>query len=307
VNPNGTATVPLTPDLTNGILLPTTLRDVLAPMATPLFPLGTDIITKFVEINAGEMPFPEEISLRSLNNGPGGTLNEGRYGLEKMLKRRGDPRVKTVLDLSIDFDDLNGNGNKTEHITFSRINDDATGAVVLRNRPGVTPTTGVPAKANGPSLDTQGQAAHVFRQMTTREIIMRILAEYNLDALVYPYETIPAKLLTGTAGSIAWLSYDGRPNRGYNSFVDAAGLPDIGVPAAFNHTVYDRTTRGPTTDETLALNPPAVKRDVMLPFSVQFMGRPWSEPVLLEIAAAFEKARGPRKAPPGHGPIDGEP
>jgi amidase len=307
VNPNATATAPLTPDLTNGILLPTTLRDVLAPMATPLFPLGTDIITKFVEMNAGETPFPEEISLRSLNNGPGGTLNEGRYGLEKMLKRRGDPRVKTVLDLSIDFDDLNGNGNKTEHITFSRINDDATGTTVLRNRPGVTPATGIPAKANGPSLDTQGQAAHVFRQMTTREIVMRILAEYNLDALVYPYETIPAKLLTGTAGSIAWLSYDGRPNRGYNSFVDAAGLPDIGVPAAFNRVVYDRTTRGPTTDETLALNPPSTKRDVMLPFSVQFMGRPWSEPVLLEIAAAFEKARGPRKVPPGHEPIEGEP
>jgi Asp-tRNA(Asn)/Glu-tRNA(Gln) amidotransferase A subunit family amidase len=71
--------------------------------------------------------------------------------------------------------------------------------------------------------------------------------------------------------------------------------------------VYDRTTRGPSTDETLALNPPSVKRDVNLPFSIQFMGRPWSEPVLLEIAASFEKARGPRKAPPGFGPIADEP
>jgi len=29
---------------------------------------------------------------------------------------------------------------------------------------------------------------------------------------------IPAKLLSGTKNSIAWLSYDGRPNRGYNGF-----------------------------------------------------------------------------------------
>lgn len=304
--PPGAPTYLMT-DLLGGVLVPTTVRDVLSPLTTPLFPAGTDLIGKSVDIAADPTLFPEDISLRRLNNGPGGTLNEVRYGIDKMLRRRGDARVKSVLDLSIDFDDLNKNGITNEHITFARINDDATGTTVFRNRPGVIPNVGVTNVVPvGPSLDTQGQAAHVYRQMATREIIMRIMAEYNLDALVYPYETIPAPPLAGTKESIAWLTYDGRPNRGYNSFVDAAGLPDIGVPAAFNTVVYDRTTRGATT-EALALDPPSQKKDVLLPFSIQFMGRPWSEPVLFELAAAFEQARGPRKVPPGHGPIPGEP
>ena len=194
----------------------------------------------------------------------------------------------------------------SEHISFFRINDDATGSIVQRNRPGVTPNVGVPATPSGLTLDTQGEANHLFRMQAIREIVARIMADNHLDALVYPYETIPSKILTGTAGSIAWLSYDGRPNRGYNSFTDASGLPDIGVPAGFTKVVYDRTTRE-TSTENLALTPPSVRREVTLPFSVQFLGRPWSEPVLLEIASAFERARGPRGAPPDFGPIPGEP
>ena len=77
------------------------------------------------------------------------------------------------------------------------------------------------------------------------------------------------------------------------------------MPAGFTRVVYDRTTRG--SSQQLALDPPAVRREVALPFSVQFIGRPWSEPALLEIAAAYERARGPRIPPPGFGPVPGEP
>lgn len=164
---------------------------------------------------------------------------------------------------------------------------------------------GIPATPNGLTLDTQGEANHLFRIQAIREIVARILADNNLDALVYPYETIPSPILAGTSESITWLTYDGRPNRGYNAFTDVSGLPDIGVPAGFTRVVYDRTTRG--SSEELALDPPAVRREVSLPFSIQFLGRPWSEPVLLEIAAAYEKARGPRIPPRGFGPVAGEP
>jgi amidase len=264
------------------------------------------VIQKSVEMFLGTSAFPDTISIRKLNETPGGAFNEGRYGLDIMLAQRGDARVKSVLDLSIDFDDLDGDGDSAEHISFVRINDDATGSIAQRNRPGVTPNVGVPATKSGLTMDTQGQAGHLFRQDAIREIVARILAEYDLDALVYPYETIPAKLLTGTKDSIAWLSYDGRPNRGFNGFTDVSGLPDIGVPAGFTKVVYDRTTRGEPSEE-LALNPPAVRREVLLPFSVQFLGRPWSEPVLFEIASAYEYARGPRTPPPGFGPLPGEP
>jgi Asp-tRNA(Asn)/Glu-tRNA(Gln) amidotransferase A subunit family amidase len=292
------------PSITTG-LLPSNLRVIFDPVG-PLFPAGTDIIQKSVEMFFGITPFPEEISLRHLNNGAAGTLNQGRYGLDKMLMRRGDPRVTNVLDLSIDFEDLDGDGVTNEHLSFFRVADDATGSIVQRNRPGVTPAVGVPATPNGPTLDTQGEANHLFRMQLIREVVARIMADYDLDALVYPYETIPSPILAGTSDSIVWLSYDGRPNRGYNSFTDASGLPDIGVPAGFTRVVYDRITRG-APSEMLALNPPAVRREVALPFSVQFLGRLWSEPVLLEIASAYEAARGPRMPPPDFGPIPGEP
>ena len=70
----------------------------------------------------------------------------------------------------------------------------------------------------------------------------------------------------------------------------------ISVPAGFTRVVYDRTSRGST--EALALNPPVVRKDVSLPFSIVFLGRPWSEPVLLEIASGYEHTRGPRVPPP---------
>ena len=36
-----------------------------------------------------------------------------------------------------------------------------------------------------------------------------------------------------------------------------------------------------------------------MPAGVQFVGLPWSEDLLLELAVRFEQARGPLPAPPG--------
>jgi Asp-tRNA(Asn)/Glu-tRNA(Gln) amidotransferase A subunit family amidase len=271
-----------------------------------LFSSGTDIIQQSVAMFYGDTPFPDVINLRKLGLGPAGTLSEVIYGLDKMLRRRGDPRVKDVTDLSIDFDDLNHDGITNQDLSFSYIADDATGTLTQKTRPGVTPGSGVPASPSGVILDTQGEANHLFRMEAIREIVERVLADNNLDALIYPFETIPPPILAGTKDSIAWLVYDGRQNRGWNSFGDASGLPDIGVPAGFTQVVYDRTTRAPST-ESLALNPPSVRREVKLPLNIEFLGKPWSEPQLLGLAAAFEKARGPRTPPPGFGPIPGEP
>jgi Asp-tRNA(Asn)/Glu-tRNA(Gln) amidotransferase A subunit family amidase len=295
-----------TPSLTDG-LLPNTLRQVFDPAVPALFSPGTDIIKQSVAMFYGDTPFPDVINLRKLGLGPAGTLNEVIYGLDKMLRRRGDPRVTDVTDLSVDFDDLNHDGITDQHLSFSFIADDATGTVTQKTRPGVTPSSGVPATPSGIILDTQGEAGHLFRMEAIREIVERILADNHLDALIYPFETIPPPILSGTKDSIAWLVYDGRQNRGWNSFGDASGLPDIGVPAGFTQVVYDRTTRGPSTSEQLALNPPSIRREVKLPLNIEFLGKPWSEPQLLELASAFEKARGPRTPPPGFGPIPGEP
>ncbi len=294
------------PSTTTG-LLASNLRQVLATTPIPsLFAPGTDVIAQSLDLFFGAAPFPDVINLRKLAATPAGTFNEGRYALDKLLRRRGDPRVRGVLDLSIDFDDLNQNGDRSEHISFRYIADDATGTITQKARPGVTPPAGVPATANGLTLDTQGEAGHLFRAQAIREIVAQVLAANRLDALVYPFETIPSPILAGTANSIAWLTYDGRSNRGYFFLSDVSGLPSIGVQAGLTHVVYDRTTRAAPSD-AIALDPPSVRRDVTLPFGIVFLGRPWSEPQLIELAAAYERARGPRTPPPGFGPIPGEP
>lgn len=291
-----------TPSTTTG-LMPNNLREVFGP-AQALFPAGTDVIAKSVEMAVGLTEFPEEISIRKLENTAPGSLNQGRYALDKMLAERGDPWVGSVADLSIDFDDLDGDGITEEHLSYFSI-DANSGNPTQKARPGMTPGVGVAATLAGLTLDTQGEATHLFRMQAIREIVARVMAEYDLDALVYPYATIPSPILAGTADSIPWLNYDGRPSRGFNGFTDTSGLPDIGVPAGFSTVVYDRTTRG--SSESLALDPPSVRRQVALPFNVQFLVLPWSEPVLFEIAAAYEAARGPRTPPADFGPLPGEP
>jgi Asp-tRNA(Asn)/Glu-tRNA(Gln) amidotransferase A subunit family amidase len=41
-----------------------------------------------------------------------------------------------------------------------------------------------------------------------------------------------------------------------------------------------------------------------LPLSVMFFGRPFSEPTLFKIAAAYESATHHRESPPDFGPIN---
>ncbi|MND05692.1 amidase [compost metagenome] len=48
-------------------------------------------------------------------------------------------------------------------------------------------------------------------------------------------------------------------------------------------------------------------KPVALPISVDFLGRRFSEPVIIRIAAAYEQATRHRKPPPAFPPLPGEP
>jgi hypothetical protein len=45
-------------------------------------------------------------------------------------------------------------------------------------------------------------------------------------------------------------------------------------------------------------------KPVALPVAIEFLGRPFAEPVLLRIASAYEKATRHRKAPSAFPPLD---
>jgi amidase len=118
------------------------------------------------------------------------------------------------------------------------------------------------SEANGPLTNKEyREALHRCRTLARKEGIDAVMDKQSLDALVAP-----------TDGP-AWLTdlIDGDHFIGSSSTAAAvAGYPSITVPAGYVHG---------------------------LPVGISFFGRAWSEPILLALAYAFEKATKHRQAP----------
>ena len=98
-----------------------------------------------------------------------------------------------------------------------------------------------------------------------RTRIMKLMADHKLDAIVYPHQ----KQLVCKVG-------DSQQERN-GVLTSVIGFPSIVVPAGFS--------------------PPSLTAPLGVPVGLEIVGRPWSEPVLIEIAYGFELASGFRKAP----------
>jgi amidase len=64
--------------------------------------------------------------------------------------------------------------------------------------------------------------------------------------------------------------------------------------------VYDRVRDTSMPDGTRLVGPVAAK----LPVGIDFLGPPFSEPVLLRVASAYEAATRHRVPPPAFGPLE---
>jgi Asp-tRNA(Asn)/Glu-tRNA(Gln) amidotransferase A subunit family amidase len=146
------------------------------------------------------------------------------------------------------------------------------------------------------------------------------MAEQRLDALVYPTASLPPKKLGSPAGP----AVNGRRGSdGVWSFLGAQGFPVITVPAGFTTEVYDlvRDPTAPQTpesafgtdgggggerlegdDRTRLVGPVAAA----LPVGIDFVGKPFDEPTILRIAAAYEDLTHHRKAPAEFGSLAGK-
>jgi amidase len=117
------------------------------------------------------------------------------------------------------------------------------------------------AQKKGPLSDAGYKAAHEKSQRLARGGIDSVMTQYSLDALIAPTE------------APAWLvdAIDGDHFLGGSSTPAAvAGYPHITVPSG---QVFG------------------------LPVGVSFFGRPWSEPMLIKLAFAYEQATKHRRPP----------
>ena len=142
------------------------------------------------------------------------------------------------------------------------------------------------------ALDT---AARLQGRFALQSIVLQCMQEQKLDALVSPTASIPPPKLNGPREP----NVNGRSPVGW-SLLGQQGFPVISVPAGFTTEVWDRVRDGAGT----RLVGPVPAR---LPVGVDFVGRPFDEPVLFRIASAYEAATRHRTPPRDFGPLAGEP
>ena len=161
-----------------------------------------------------------------------------------------------------------------------------------------------------------------------QQVVMQCMAAQQLDAVTYPTGNVPApKVGTPTEPNV-----NGRSPLAW-TLLGANGFPAISVPAGFTTEVYDRVrkpvtgvesdaarssagsegTKAKSATARPARESPAGTTELLgpitakLPVGIDFLARPFDEPKLLRIAAAYEAATRHRTPPPEFGPLVGEP
>jgi len=104
--------------------------------------------------------------------------------------------------------------------------------------------------------------------------VMKLIADYQLDALVYPHQ----KQLVCKVG--------GSQNERNGVLGSVTGFPSICVQAGFSS--------------------PSETAPIGVPIGMEILGRPFSEATLIEIAYGFEQATHHRKPPLSAPPLSGK-
>jgi amidase len=192
-----------------------------------------------------------------------GVTGEDKYMLNRYLRERADANIKTNADL----------------IAKGTFYDDPN----FPNRRA--------AREQAERAMTFDTSARMHTRFAVQTLLLQCMAEQTLDALVAPMSTVPPrKLLSPREPPV-----NGRTPIGWSMF-GQQGFPIIDVPAGFTTAVWDRERAG---NETPLVGPVAAK----LPVGVDFIARPFGEPLLFRIAAAYEAATKHRRPPEDFGPI----
>ena len=104
----------------------------------------------------------------------------------------------------------------------------------------------------------------MYNKIGVKTHIMKIMAELELDAMVYPHQ----QQLVCKIG--------GNQQQRNGVLCSSCGLPSIAVPAGF----------APSKDAPIGV-----------PVGMEIIGRPWTESLLIEIAYGFEQHSHFRRPP----------
>lgn len=222
-----------------------------------------DQIAALLELHADPSRVPPTLSLRTLNAGGFGPAGEGKYMINRYLRDRGDANIKSNADL----------------ITKARFYQDP-------NFPDRKQ-----AREQTERATTFDMAARLQGRFAVQTILLQCMQEQRLDALVSPMSTVPPRKLTAPREPVS----NGRSPIGW-SLIGQQGFPAITVPAGFTTAVWDRTADGGST-RLVGPVPGA------LPVGVDFIARPFDEPLLFRIASAYEAATHHRRPPPEFGSV----
>src|SRR6188474_312765 len=192
-----------------------------------------------------------------------GEPGEDRYMMNRYLRERGDANIKTNADL----------------IAKARFYTDP-------NFPDRRAAREQAERAT--ALDT---SVRMHTRYALQTLLMHCMAEQQLDALVAPMSTVPPRKLLAPREPAS----NGRNAIGWFMF-GQQGFPVIDVPAGFTANVWDREREG---NGTRQVGPIPAK----LPVGVDFIARPFGEPLLFRIAAAYEAATKNRRPPEDFGPL----
>lgn len=255
----------------------------LAKKFPKLFPVDdkgkptTDRVATVLDMTMDPSKVPADLTIRDLGaEAPG----QSKHMLGYYLRERGDAKIKTIADLY-------------QQATF--FEDKRFG-----NR-----KAGLLRKDKDTEIDN---AARVHLRYAVQYIVLNAMADLNLDLIVSPTNNIPAPKL----GSPRVPVKNGRPL--VWRFLGAQGLPNMTVPAGFTTAVYDRVVdpeqppvpvpggegeAGETEPASKLVGPIPAK----LPVGIDFLGRPFDEALIFQVAAAYQNATKHRVPPPDFGPL----
>jgi amidase len=227
---------------------------------------GPDTIAQLVHMSLTPDAAPPGLSLR--DPGSDRAPGESRFVLDRYLAQRGDARIKSTADL----------------LTQSRFYTDVRAGSGFSDK-----RENLAGRAKEQTLDL---ARRLQFRFALQQVVLQCMAEQKLDALVYPTGNVPAPKL----GAPVEPTVHGRSALAW-TLLGANGFPAISMPAGFTREVYDRVPDASAPDSTRLVGPTPAR----LPVGIDFLARPFAEPLLLRIAAAYEAARPHREAPPGFG------